>query len=81
MWWKGFKTPTFLAIFFSYIYKWLEKHQPKIRKKKRKDSKSSWKISKSYWEKKPKKREYGPEPYTNLPENEKQKLVEFTKKY
>ena len=28
-----------------------------------------------------KKRDYGPEPYANLSENEKQKLVEYTKRY
>ena len=31
--------------------------------------------------KNPQKREYGLEPYKNLSENEKQKLVEYTKRY
>ena len=42
----------------------------------------SWKIKKSFWWiKKPKKRQYSREQYTNLPEDGKQRLVECRKNY
>ena len=40
-----------------------------------------WKISKSFQRIKRKKTQYGCERYKNLPKNEKQKLVQYRKKY
>ena len=40
-----------------------------------------WKIWKSYWRRKKQKQEYGHEWYKNLSETEKQRLVEYRKRY
>ena len=43
--------------------------------------KSLWKLSKYLWRTKRKKQQYGREHYENRSEDERQKLVEYRKKY
>ena len=52
-----------------------------IKSIKKEYKRSSWKIPKSFYRWKRKKWQYGCECYKNLSEDEKQKLIDYRKKY
>ena len=70
----------FLYSFFAFIKISKDSSAKSYQNKKEKLQKSLWKISKSK-EEKGKEQQYGRERYKNLPEDEKQKLVEYKKTY
>ena len=72
----------FLLLLFFITFFYIKIQQLNITKLTKKDyKKGSRKISKSFKEGKEKKQQCGHEPYKKLPEDGKQQLAEYRKKY